>query len=1191
MIRMGLLALAMASTAAQLLPSPDPKPMPVTGVVVDGAGRPVGDAEVYLAEALPPELGRRLGLELWWATLTGPEEGTPPILVYARTGVDGNFKLELPAKAVARRSPLPLVVWAATAGREARVAFRRLPRVILADDPPVRIVFGPTAHADLTILTPDRKPAAGARVVPTRSGELPIPEPLGRMLADDADAHGRVVIAGLERPEIGQVRVEAAGFGTQVQEISDAAAVALAPVGRIDGRLMAPDKRPIRGVSVRATSQLGGYAGSGQGGSARVLCDEQGRFEIPAIAAGRLALALEFDPAKDCPWHGDAPKGLFVKPDRTTEVAIALRETIRVRGRVREREMNRPISGVKVALNGHHGGDRFAVTDADGRFAGRILRDVNQPYGWPLRFPAPLYQAADMMEAPQRMPRSGETELDLPPIELRRGADVRGTVVGEDGQPVPGAEVEATWSDPRGVTQAALARADRSGGFVLHGIDPIAELDVTARDHFAASPIVTIRAATAAERPIALVLSPRGTAPLRGRVVDPSGGPIAGAEVRLWRQLRARNGRVVLADPVADDDGGFVLRSGADGRFRTRRRCPAAGDYYAEATAPGRLSARSAAVAGESDTPATLVRRRVRDIEGRVVDRQARPIAEALVRQSGDGPMPTEALTGADGRFRLPGAIDGSALILAEKAGFRSSLQPADATSKPVEIVLARPDEPPVAVRRTRPPALPVEEEKALAHRLIEPLVASVLARGDDVAKYRVLVDAAEMDPHATIEWLDEAKFGDPDYGGYVRQVLATALAGESPDEATAVVEACPSPGAKAAGYLALVDAAPSGAPERRRALLDQALLNGKTATPLVQRFNMLGQIADRLIDLGDAEWAGAVLREARDVARNLPEGDTNTKHCLLYITAGLSRLDLPAALKILADQEEIARKTESGDRSRIYGRFYCRIAYRLADRSPDVAERLLDRVSIRPWADRDLVAICDRMAPKDLARARRIAASRISPDSPTLRPYALGLMAQAIAATDRAGAVRLLDEAFDDLGRLAEAEPEDREPAATVVAGALLPVVEQVEPGRLAGFLDRAVLMRRARGDQSRSGEYGLARTTALLAMTVARYDRGLAARILRPELDRLGSNYGLFGTDYLTPTTLAALALIDPNRAVAMVEALPEDPGPAIDPEATRAQARRSVARVLARHGDERWRTVVQQFLYFWTPDQRYF
>ena len=66
--------------------------------------------------------------------------------------------------------------------------------------------------------------------------------------------------------------------------------LALTPVGRIQGRLVSPHGEPIRGVTIRATTQVGGYAGSGQGGVARVACDEQGRFVIPAIAAGMMTL-------------------------------------------------------------------------------------------------------------------------------------------------------------------------------------------------------------------------------------------------------------------------------------------------------------------------------------------------------------------------------------------------------------------------------------------------------------------------------------------------------------------------------------------------------------------------------------------------------------------------------------------------------------------------------------------------------------------------------------------------------------------------------------------------------------------------------------------------------------------------------------------------------------------------------------
>ncbi len=139
-------------------------------------------------------------------------------------------------------------------GQAARVAFRRLPRIVLPDDPPVRISLGPPVHASLTVLTPDRRPAAGARVVPARAGEVPIPEPIGRALAVVTDAAGRAEIAGLEPISLGEVRVKAEGLGVQVLQIQDSriedsriprkddksAILTLAPAGRIDGRLVAP---------------------------------------------------------------------------------------------------------------------------------------------------------------------------------------------------------------------------------------------------------------------------------------------------------------------------------------------------------------------------------------------------------------------------------------------------------------------------------------------------------------------------------------------------------------------------------------------------------------------------------------------------------------------------------------------------------------------------------------------------------------------------------------------------------------------------------------------------------------------------------------------------------------------------------------------------------------------------------------
>ena len=150
----------------QLPPSADPKPVPITGIVVDGSGRPVAFADVWLAEAISPDEGRRFGIELWWSPTTRPNEGATPSSTTSRPMPRADSRSASRPTPSRGRSPRPLAVWAAAAGKDARLGWQRLPRIVLADDPPVRIELAAPARTDLTILSPDGKPVAGARVTP-----------------------------------------------------------------------------------------------------------------------------------------------------------------------------------------------------------------------------------------------------------------------------------------------------------------------------------------------------------------------------------------------------------------------------------------------------------------------------------------------------------------------------------------------------------------------------------------------------------------------------------------------------------------------------------------------------------------------------------------------------------------------------------------------------------------------------------------------------------------------------------------------------------------------------------------------------------------------------------------------------------------------------------------------------------------
>ena len=154
----------------------------------------------------------------------------------------------------------------------------------------------------------------------------------------------------------------------------------------------------------------------------------------------------------------------------------------------------------------------------------------------------------------------------------------------------------------------------------------------------------------------------------------------------------------------------------------------------------------------------------------------------------------------------------------------------------------------------------------------------------------------------------------------------------------------------------------------------------------------------------------------------------------------------------------------------------------------------------MRP-ANTYVVAVCARMAPADLPRARRLV-DLITEDERVLKAYALGLMAGAIAS-DRPSALKLLDDAYAELESLVDRGWTSQFASISGVAGRLLPVVEQVDASRLPEYLARALALRSPAG--GRNNQAFIPEQPASLAMSVARYDRDLAARLLRPELDAL--------------------------------------------------------------------------------------
>lgn len=449
--------------------------------------------------------------------------------------------------------------------------------------------------------------------------------------------------------------------------------------------------------------------------------------------------------------------------------------------------------------------------------------------------------------------------------------------------------------------------------------------------------------------------------------------------------------------------------------------------------------------------------------------------------------------------------------------------------------------------------------------------------------------EAVCIDPAAVQEKLDTIKFIDPDYLDLARIQVVYALATDSLDEALAQAEVCTSADSRAKCYLQICDVRRDLDKIRLREIVDQALLNARAVKSPIDRLSMYAQIADKLIDLGERERARKLLREAEEIAGPTIKGNKGGFN-LGIVAEALARLDLPAALKMLDDLDQQIRKDDKSDRTYVYVRFYGTIAHKLAADAPADAERMLEKIrALEPANVSDYaIAVCSSMARTDPARARRIAETMFNAGSTELRPYALGLIAQRLAATDKPGAVELLETAYRELDHLADRAQTSTLHGNAQIASALLPIVEVVVPERLPEFLARTLSLREPWVDTG-NGVHK-ADEIALLTMMIARYDRDLATRLLRPQLEQLGAIRSLVIHDVISSRVLAALAMIDPREAVELTERLPNDPAPGLDESSPKNLARIHVARMLAAHGKERWKYIYEYFLYLWTPEQRY-
>ena len=489
-----------------------------------------------------------------------------------------------------------------------------------------------------------------------------------------------------------------------------------------------------------------------------------------------------------------------------------------------------------------------------------------------------------------------------------------------------------------------------------------------------------------------------------------------------------------------------------------------------------------------------------RIVSGRVVDRDGKPVQRAVVSQGGDGPRWTTAQADADGRFRLRGVVGDKSLVFAESPGFRFGGSISVDGAEPVEIRLARTNEPPIAIMRALPSPVPRAEERAMARELLEPLLSPGRSGSHGLARSYAISALAKVDPARVLDMIESRAI---DTGTLILVVLGQYE--DDPALAVATLQDNLEPGSRASGWLALEDFRPAPDQPRRENLLERALADARQAARGELKIKLFGQVADRWLDLGSIERAKPILLEGQGILAAWPRD--NWFFDAEGFALPLAVIDLPAASAIF---ERRGWKNVSPSDAGTLASHNGQAAIRLAGTDPARAERLIAPPSPsffgRPWI---VLKAARRMAKADLARARRVLetiddeSSSGPPVSPALIPFGLGKIAGELAETNPVQARGLLDEAFAGLRTIAVEGRQNngQDPAANLMAE-LLPVVERLDNERLA---ERTWLVAASRSPscwEPRAEEF---QRTFALAMLVARYDHAIADVIAAAALERL--------------------------------------------------------------------------------------
>jgi beta-lactamase regulating signal transducer with metallopeptidase domain/protocatechuate 3,4-dioxygenase beta subunit len=1166
----------------------DPNVQIISGTVADEEGNPISGAEILITVSDTFD--------------TKPDEY---VLVIAQGNTDeqGSFRVEVDRKRLENPFDHGFAVWVYGRGYAAyAISINRVQPYR-----PLTVVLKPEA-ASFTILGSDGQPLKDAAVYPRSlhwgTTYEEVPSELYETLRRKTDGSGGVTLPiamgedvtslAIEAPGIAPQRVAFLGRGSEVPQVQT---LALKPVGDIAIELRADDQQAVANVDVLVSTIPVGSASTlrqpyKQGTTLVVRTDEQGRVNVPAIAAGKLRLVVDENEALD--YLATPPEDVLVAPGRTTEVTVPLQKAVRITGRVLERGTDKPIGGVLVAVN-RSGTQHYNRTNEQGEY--RLLQFPGA--AWIDFYPLASHVLPPQLQ-PAEVPRADAHRL--PDFLLKRGYTLKGKALNNDGKPVERVMVRAFWrsefdEETTWVTHSpdvqSWGYSDENGNFSIDRVPTDVAVQLAAAiDYVDVAAPISIRGQRA--EPLVIRVREPDLVTLTGAVVDGQGQPVPNIEFRILKQSIASPNGMWLGPT----DEGTVDTAG---KIQSTKKLPRGGKYQLQIVLEDAVVAESNWLEpAKANTTAfdpivyrgpPVASNEVAQLEvkpplnrvllaGVAVDSAGEPVAGAdvIVWSMADRVRTKSA---ADGSFSIPGIPEEGAFLFVDAEGYRFHGQWAEPAADPIRAVLKRTTEPAEPMAALDEPPVGAELH-AKAWELFEPIAVEVLVRTQregqptsyNVSEYLerdVLQLLSRYNAEWALQYVNEHKAGDEWVTNTVKTQVAEHLAATDMQRALDVVEGINSPERRVIALVELANKLPGAQDQARKRLLERAEQAAASTDAGPLRAQSLAVLAGAYRQGGQSAKA----RELLDMAQGqFPDavGEGYAKYIfslVAYERAVLDGIDSTALLEPIADEFE---------RNRYLGN----VAHALAATNPAAAEAILQRT---PGRQERIVRVCHAMAAVDLPRARRIAESIADPVE---RAYAIGLIAAGITEKDRDQAAELVAEAYGLLAETVEAGTRTSNSIYGPVdtAAAMLPFVEAIDPTLVREYFWRTLSLRKNATFGSTSmalGPYGdgdsMRLSDPVLAACLARYDLDVARRVLRPPGDE-SLDAGV--TDYPYYYFFTS-AILDPEGTLAFVASLPSDSrGQMI----AQHQAWRELFASFAHRGLDRWDYLVDRQMHRWVP-----